>query len=175
MTAVVERRRAYGGHHSSRMLSDVWLTPRWILDALGVFDLDPCAAPGWPTAKRHILLPADGLAADWGEGRVFLNPPYSREAVKWIAKLADHGQGTALVFARTETAWFVDQVWRRASALLFLHGRVRFLLPDGTPYHDNAGAPSVLAAYGQADAEVLRGCSLPGSYVPGWTNTGVAR
>lgn len=163
-------KKAIGGHHSSRMISDVWLTPPWILDALGAFDLDPCAAPEprhRATAVRHISRPDDGLAADW-DGRVWLNPPYSREAVRWITKLADHGRGTALVFARTETSWFVDQVWRRASALLFLHGRVRFLTADGTPYHDNAGAPSVLVAYGQHDADILAGSGLSGTYVPAW-------
>ena len=25
--------------------SDNWYTPRWIIDALGPFDCDPCAAP----------------------------------------------------------------------------------------------------------------------------------
>jgi hypothetical protein len=164
---VAKVRRAYGGHHSSRMLSDVWLTPRHILDALGEFDLDPCAAPGWPTARRHILLPENGLRVGWA-GRCWVNPPYSREAVHRIARLADHGLGTALVFARTETAWFVEHVWSRASALLFLHGRVRFLAADGSPYHDNAGAPSVLVAYGRADADVLRDCGLRGSFVPAW-------
>ena len=32
--------------------SEVWITPPWILRALGPFDLDPCAADQqpWPTA-----------------------------------------------------------------------------------------------------------------------------
>lgn len=157
-----------GGPQSSRMRSDVWLTPPHILAALGSFDLDPCAAPQprpWATAARHICLPDDGLSAEWA-GRVWLNPPYSREARTWIARLATHGHGTALVFARTETGWFVEHVWRRASGLLFLHGRVRFCRLDGRPA-DNAGAPSVLVAYGPADATVLAGCGLDGTYVPG--------
>jgi len=166
------KKKAIGGHQSSCMLSDTWLTPPWILDALGDFDLDPCAAPLprlRPTAARHITRPDNGLSATW-HGRIWLNPPYSREAVRWITKLADHGEGTALVFARTETSWFVNQVWQRASSLLFLHGRVRFLTADGTPYHDNAGAPSVLAAYGQRDADILARCGLAGTYVPAWSN-----
>jgi hypothetical protein len=46
----------------------IWLTPKFILDALGPFDLDPCAAPSprpWPTALNHIELPEDGLKASW--------------------------------------------------------------------------------------------------------------
>jgi hypothetical protein len=159
-----------GGYQSSRMLTDAWLTPRYILDALGDFDLDPCAASvprPWPTAARHICLPMDGLSVPW-TGRVWLNPPYSREARKWIAKLAEHGHGTALTFARTETSWFVNYIWRRAHALLFLHGRVQFCRPDGYP-NDNAGAPSVLVAYGEQDARVLDHCGLKGTYVNGWS------
>lgn len=163
--------RAIGSHHSSRMQSDTWLTPPEILSALGSFDLDPCAAPDprpWPTARVHIAHPDDGLAAEW-RGRVWLNPPYSREAVKWITRLADHGSGTALVFARTEARWFVEHVWRRASALLFLHGRVHFHRADGTRSADNAGAPSVLVAYGTEDADLLAESGLNGSLVSNWS------
>jgi hypothetical protein len=172
VTATIpNKRRAIGGHHSARMITDTWLTPRWILDPLGRFDLDPCAAPDprlWPTAARHITRPDNGLTQPWA-GRVWLNPPYSREAVRWLARLADHGHGTGLIFARTETTWFQRQVWQRATGLLFLAGRVRFLLADGSEYHDNAGAPSVLVAYGRTDADVLAGSGLPGVYVSAWT------
>lgn len=154
-----------GSHQSARMVSDTWLTPPAILDALGPFDLDPCAAPEprpWPTAARHIALPDDGLTAPW-KGRVWLNPPYSREASLWLARLADHGHGTALVFARTETAWFVQHVWQRASLLLFLAGRVTFHRADGSRARANSGAPSVLAAYGEEDAERLASSGLAGA------------
>lgn len=52
--------------------SQTWLTPKWILEPLGAFDLDPCAAPSprpWDTAANHIELPTDGLASGWA-GRV---------------------------------------------------------------------------------------------------------
>lgn len=157
-----------GGIQSARMQTGVWLTPRWILDALGAFNLDPCAAPdpaAWPTADRHIALPEDGLSAPWF-GRVWLNPPYNIHARKWLARLANHGTGTALIFARTDTTWFADHVFARASALLFLRGRVRFHRPDGVLARDNAGAPSVLAAYGIRDADLLAASGLPGTYIP---------
>jgi hypothetical protein len=163
-------RGTIGGLQSSRMITDTWLTPPHILDALGSFDLDPCAAPEprpWATARHHIALPDDGLAHDW-RGRVWLNPPYSRQAVRWIERLADHGTGTALIFARTETSWFVDQIWRRADALLFLAGRVFFHRSDGSRAADNGGAPSALVAYGADDAARLASCGLPGSFVSGW-------
>lgn len=149
--------------------TETWLTPPHILDALGPFDLDPCAAPEprpWPTAARHITLPDDGLAQDWN-GRVWLNPPYGRAVAGWISKLADHGRGTALLFARTDVAWFGEHVWPRASALLFLRGRLKFHKADGskTVGAANSGAPSVLIAYGADDAEHLRECGLDGMYV----------
>jgi hypothetical protein len=156
-----------GSHQSSLMISDTWLTPPEILGALGPFDLDPCAAPEprpWPTAARHICLPDDGLAAAWS-GRVWLNPPYSREALAWLRKMAAHGHGTALTFARTETGWFAETIWQAATAVLFLHGRLYFHRADGSRANANAGAPSVLAAYGEHDAERLRNSGLPGTYV----------
>jgi len=158
-----------GGHQSARMGSGVWLTPRFILDSLGMFDLDPCAAPDpdvWPTARHHICPPVDGLTESWA-GRVWLNPPYNRHAQAWIARLADHGRGTALLFARTDTGWFADNVLdhRNATALLFLRGRVKFVRPITLDAPDNGGAPSVLVAYGPADAAQLKASGLRGSYV----------
>jgi len=156
--------RAMGSHQSARAESTTWLTPPHITENLGEFDLDPCAAPNWPTAKRHIILPEDGLKAEW-HGRVWLNPPYGMEAWTWLDKLAAHGQGTALVFARTETAGFVQQVWNKATAVKFLHGRLHFHRPDGTRAKANSGAPSVLVAYGLADAVQLAHSPLAGTYL----------
>lgn len=159
--------RAMGSHQSARAKTTTWLTPPDLIDALGPFDLDPCAAPSprpWSTAARHIELPEDGLAADWA-GHVWLNPPYSHEAWRWLSKLADHGDGIALVFARTETAGFVSEVWGKATALLFIHGRLHFHHADGTRADANSGAPSVLVAYGEPAAERLERAVLAGSFV----------
>jgi hypothetical protein len=162
--------RAMGSHQNAAAGSDVWLTPPDLLARLGPFDLDPCAAPEprpWPTAREHYTADVDGLRQPW-HGRVFLNPPYSRMGT-WLARLADHaeagGHGTALIFARTETRAFHAQVWRRATALLFLEGRLHFHHPDGRRAPENAGAPSVLVAYGAHDAEALASCGIPGAYV----------
>jgi phage N-6-adenine-methyltransferase len=154
------------GHQSARMKSDTWLTPPEIIKALGEFDLDPCCPPvmPWPTAAKYYSKVDDGLSQEW-EGRVWLNPPYSKEAVKWLRKLADHGQGTALVFARTETAWFFETVWRKATSVLFLEGRLYFHLPDGSKADGNAGAPSCLVAYGEVDDELLISSGIRGHYV----------
>lgn len=144
----------------------VWLTPPEILAALGPFDLDPCAAPSprpWPTAARHIELPDDGLAAEWS-GRVWLNPPYGKHTGDWLAKLAGHNNGIALVFARTDTRMFRDHVWGKVAGLLFLDRRPHFHLPDGTRAKGNSGGPLVLLAYGASNAIALQRCGLPGHY-----------
>lgn len=156
---------AMGSHQSAVMKSDTWLTPPEIIRALGRFDLDPCCPPvmPWPTADYMLNERDDGLATKW-YGRVWLNPPYSRDAVKWMRKLAKHGRGTALVFARTETEWFFETVWRAATSVLFLEGRIHFHLPCGTRAKANAGAPSCLVAYGERDDEALFTSGIAGYY-----------
>jgi hypothetical protein len=152
------------------MATDVWLTPRHILDALGQFDLDPCAAPDpdlWPTATRHITLPTNGLTEPW-HGRVWLNPPYGAGVWYWVNRLRQHGTGTTLIFARTETSGFVEHVWKAADAVLFLHGRQHFHHADGTRAAMNAGAPSCLIAYGEQDADALARSDLDGTFVSNW-------
>jgi hypothetical protein len=164
-------------HQSARAKSTTYLTPREILAPLGAFDLDPCAAPSprpWPTADRHIELPENGLAAEW-TGRVWCNPPFGREAAAWLAKMALHGNGIALVPARTETAMFYRSVWGMAAGMLFLRGRPHFCAgADCTVRHGsktihvrwgerfpfNSGAPIALIAYGESNASVLQRSGL---------------
>ncbi|SDT85680.1 DNA N-6-adenine-methyltransferase [Gordonia westfalica] len=163
-----------GSHQCATTGDDVWLTPPHVLDALGPFDLDPCAAPAeanWTTARHHYRLPDDGLTLPW-EGRVWCNPPYSN-VWRWLDRLANHGTGTALIFARTETAGFQAQVWRRATAVLFLEGRLTFHHRDGSKAAANSGAPSCLVAYGTDDAGRLLDSGLPGAFVHGWSITAV--
>jgi hypothetical protein len=95
---------------------------------------------------------------------VWLNPPYAHWG-RWLHRLAEHDQGTALIFARTETALWFRHVWPRASALLFLRGRLAFHRVDGTRARASAGAPSVLVAYGTDDADRLRTAPLAGRFV----------
>ena len=145
----------------------VWLTPPEILAALGPFDLDPCAAPEprpWPTAAQHIGLPDDGLAANW-RGRVWCNPPFGAQTGAWLARMAQHGDGIALCFARTDTAMFQRWVWPYASAVMFLAGRPHFHRPDGTRASGNSGGPICLVAYGPGNAAALRNSGLRGAIV----------
>ncbi len=166
----VTKSKGVGGHQRGyRGHSDDWLTPPNITKTLGPFDLDPCASEDqpWATAQTHWTITHDGLARPW-RGRVWLNPPYGPDTWKWLARLAEHGQGSALIFARTETKQFHRLVWESAQGLLFLEGRLHFHHPKtGQRSKFNAGAPSVLVAYGLPDAAFLKNTAevLRGHYV----------
>ena len=164
----ISRRKkdGYAGHERNGMTND-WLTPKYILSALGKFDLDPCAALGqpWPTAKRQLTIKDDGLKKTW-QGRVWLNPPYGDRTGLWLAKMATHRDGIALVYARTETQMFFDSVWGKANGIFFFKGRVSFCRADGTTAAEVAGAPSVLVSFdsgaSRRNHSCLKNCQLEG-------------
>lgn len=140
------------GYHTT----DSWITPRWLIDRLGPFDMDPCACDPqpWPCAQEQYT--ENGLLLPWN-GFVWLNPPYGNQTGAWLNRLALHGSGIALVFARTETRAFFENVWPFASCLLFLRGRLTFHRPSGeaAPEGHNSGGPSVLIAYGDHARSIL--------------------
>lgn len=143
---------------SSKQYKNEWMTPPNIVKTLGPFDLDP-AMPRpkqrpWNTAVKHYTVDDNGLMQPWN-GRVWLNPPYGKDMDKWLAKMVRHGNGILLTFARTDTPLFFDYIWHRATALLFIKGRLYFYHTDGKRAVHNAGAPSVLAAYGEYNALIL--------------------
>ena len=154
-------RRSLSGHQSAAAKSDEWLTPPELLAALGRFDLDPCSPVNrpWPTAARHYTINDNGLLQPW-HGREFCNPPFGREAIHWLRRMRDHGNGIALIPARTETAMFHETVWGHADAVLFLRSRPHFHTVDGRRAPFNSGAPICLVAYGAANTAALRASGL---------------
>ncbi|TAE86266.1 MAG: adenine methyltransferase, partial [Bacteroidetes bacterium] len=56
-------------------------------------------------------------------------------------------------------------VWNDASGILFVKGRIRFYhvsgVEGGTP-----GAPSVIVAYGNNNAEILKNAGIDGKFIP---------
>ena len=142
-----------------------WFTPGYIIDALGSFDLDPCTS-----REAKILNPIaitnytyDGLINDW-IGRVWCNPPYGKKTFEWIKKLAAHGNGIALIFARTETKGFHSEIWEKADAVFFFEGRLKFYHKDGSQ-GGTANAPSCLVAYGRGNVLAVRNSGLKGKLV----------
>lgn len=147
--------------------SQEWYTPKYILDALGPFDLDPCSPMDRPfdTARKHYTKFDDGLCKPW-VGRVWLNPPY-KDIKTWMRCMAWHGNGIALTFNRLGTHWFDEVVVPYCSALFFLTNRLKFIPGDGGEA-GTAPQNSVLIAY-DARGEwrnnlVLKTCRLPGNF-----------
>jgi hypothetical protein len=160
-------RKGMGGHElPNRGETNDWLTPPSIIETLGPFDLDPCTpwSMPWRTASLMLTEFDDGLWFPW-RGRVWLNPPYGPDTGDWLERLAAHGHGTALIFARTETAAWHKHVWPKATAITFLDGRLHFHRPSGERAKLNAGAPSALVAYGHEDADRLRQAGSLGATV----------
>lgn len=155
-----------GSHQAAIGASQSWITPKWILDALGPFDLDPCECVPQPWKCATIGYTEAGLEQPWF-GRVWLNPPFDRRVVGlWMSRMANHGNGVALVHARTEAEWF-EPIWSSADGILFLADRLHFHHPDGTRAKANSGAPAVLAAFGKSNVEALK--SIKGALVTGWS------
>lgn len=164
--------RAQGFTHESSINESVeWYTPPEIFDALGLtFDLDPCSpGPGKsyvPTLK-HYTIEDDGLTSPW-QGSCWVNPPYGPHTKVWMEKLAAHGDGMALVFARTDVKWFQEH-GVKADMVCFVSSRIRFYqgsvdVQGGTP-----GAGSMILAYGEKCAAALAASGLGACFtlVPG--------
>jgi hypothetical protein len=173
-----------GSHQTTIGKSQVHITPKWIIDALGPFDLDPCAAHPrpWDCAKKNLSERDNGFSYKWlTEQLIWLNPPFNRYGVEeWLTRLALHGNGIALLHARTETAWF-RVCWKHASGIFFLHQRVIFCKPDGSPQTTlkgevaNSGAPVCFVAFGDLAYGRLLRCHLEGTLVTEWKNFGSPR
>jgi len=131
--------------------SDEYYTPEQYHKPLGQFEFDPCAGPISSIATINNRA-ANGLEIEWN-GRVWLNPPYSKKCKPlFLNKLAQHGMGTALVPASTDTKWFSDAV-HEASSVLLITGRINFTRPGGKRSKNSGG--SAYFTYGRMDAEML--------------------
>lgn len=114
-------------------------------------------------ASQHYTVMDNGLQKPWF-GRVWCNPPYGRETFKWIEKLASHGSGIALIFARTETRGFHAQIWGKAHSVFFFKGRLSFYRVDGGR-GNAANAPSCLVSYSSYDTKKIECSGLVGKLV----------
>jgi DNA N-6-adenine-methyltransferase (Dam) len=140
--------------------TDDWLTDPTIVKSLGPFDLDPACPKRmpWKTATTMWTKGDGALERDWS-GFVWLNPPFSRWEA-WIAKLAHHRTGIALLPARTETCGFFLHVWPKASAICFVRGRVSFYSLGGIRSRDNCGFAICLVAFGIEASSRLKSCKF---------------
>lgn len=158
-----------GSHQQSVGKSQDHISPKRIITATGPYDLDPCAAIVRPWDCARVNWTSHGLERDWF-GFVYLNPPFNRYIVgSWIAKLAQHNNGIALLHARSEAAWF-EPIWQQAAAILFMADRIKFCRPDGSEQPANSGAPPVLAAFGDEAVLRLHRSGIGGALVTHWHN-----
>lgn len=160
------RSKGMSGHQSAAAKNYEWLTPPSIINALGTFDLDPCApvTRPWSTALNHFTIEDDGLNKYW-DGRVWLNPPFGKYALQWMKKMGQHDNGIALLPARTETAMFQQYIFPVAASILFIKGRPHFHYVTGKRAPFNSGAPIVLISYGDENINKLEHCGIEGKHV----------
>lgn len=148
---------ALNEHNSSIGKNDEWITPKYILDKLGCFDLDPCAAihMPWETANHVYTIEDDGLNKKWF-GRVWLNPPFNRNVRHlWMKKMSEHNNGIMLIPAALETIPFKQYVFGKCSGILALNKRPKFHYVDGKQAEGNIGGTVCLVAYGENNLDIL--------------------
>lgn len=142
------------GGAAQTSLRDDWRTPRAIFDALHAefrFTVDAAANERNHLLPRYWTRETDAFAQDWRGERVWCNPPYGRDAGRWIRKFAEAAQGgaeivVALLPARTDTRAFHAHLYRKPNVeLRFLPGRLRFGHPDTGAEMSPAPFPSMIA------------------------------
>lgn len=77
---------------------------------------------------------------------MFCNPPYGRAIADWVRKSYEESRkpGTTVVMlipSRTDTAYFHDWIFGKASEVRFLRGRLKFTDEDGNG-EGRGGAPA---------------------------------
>lgn len=146
------------GHWESTGQSDEWYTPAYVFDALGCrFDLDVAHPEATVThVPAKDLITSDSLETDWF-GYVWMNPPFGgRNSLKpWLDKFFDHGNGIALTPDRTSAPWWQEAA-RKADAILFIDGKIRFIKPCGSEGKSPSNGTTLLAAGEKAVAALRR-------------------
>ena len=131
-----------------------WCTPPDFfaeLDREFHFELDPASTDKSAKCAKHFTPDDDGLKQDWGGYRVFCNPPYGRAIADWVRKGYEESRkpGTTVVMlipSRTDTAYFHDWIFGKASEVRFLRGRLKFTDEDGNG-EDAAPFPSAVIVW----------------------------
>lgn len=166
----INRKSIIMGHYwissGRRLASDEWFTPRWIIDGLGSFDLDPCTSDKrpWDISATNYTLADDGLSKVW-IGRVWVNPPFGKPLSQWISRLSKHGNGIGLMPLRsTDARWFHESIWNTSTAVFFILGRIKFCGADG---RQSGSCPhaSLLVAFGKENAAALRKANFAGKFL----------
>jgi phage N-6-adenine-methyltransferase len=132
--------------------SDEWGTPEDFFHKLNrryKFTLDPCSSHKNKKCQSYYTIEDDGLTKDWGNERVFVNPPYG-DIKKWVEKSYRAAQEGAFVVmlipARTDTKYWHDYVMK-SSRVYFVKGRLKF--DNGSEKKNAAPFPSAVVVFGE--------------------------
>jgi len=141
-------------------LTDECYTPSHITErvhrCLGAIDLDPAScevANRTVGAARFYTKAEDGFMKPWA-GRVFLNPPYTKNQVtRWVKRLGaayeDGDVASAVLLCNSAPGYdWWEQLWEERPVVV-LRRRLTFLQEDGTPYPDHHKKGQTVAYYGR--------------------------
>jgi hypothetical protein len=138
------------------MSSTTWITPQWLIDSIGLSDLDPC---GYKLNGEFVVQCAhesyslqdfqNGLNLPW-HGSVYCNPPYN-DTKTWMKKCRLHHQATnedviMLIKPSFGTQYFYDEM-QHSTGIVLMKDRLRFLDGTGTDV-GMAHFPTILVAFG---------------------------
>ena len=139
--------------------NDTLQTPKYIIDALGPFDLDPCSGENtvmgrvnWWDGRNE-----DGLKSDWF-GFVWCNPPFSQKK-QWIDKMIQHYNGILILPERGSAPWF-GPLAESAGKYFVMGKKINFI---GGSSSNNIG--SVLFPFGGNAVNRIKNSGLPGHFV----------
>ena len=120
--------------YAPRAMHPSWETPAHIFAALDRefdFTLDAAASAENAKCEHYFDEQTDGLAQDWGNYRVGVNPPYGDANLRaWVRKAHEASQLGAIVVAfvpvNASSRWWNDYA-PLASEIRWVRGRVRFV------------------------------------------------
>ncbi len=112
------------------------------------FELDPCAETD-NLGIRYYTIKDNGLEQSWNESVCYVNPPYGSEQKKWIEKALKEKKSVSvfLIPARVDTKLWQDVIFKKASKICFLKGRVSFIDPKTKKKTNPSPFPSALVLF----------------------------
>lgn len=134
-------------------------TPKYIIDALGPFDLDPCSCEDTTIGKINWWdgRYENGLRKYWS-GFVWCNPPFSQKEI-WIKLMMKHNNGILILPERGSAPWFGPLA--KSAGMYFVMGKkINFV---GGSSSNNVG--SVLFPFGKEAIRRIQNSGLPGHLV----------
>ena len=139
--------------------NDCLQTPKWVVDELGIIDLDPCAAVDTSIGIVNYRLEEGkcGLSKDWF-GFVYCNPPFSQKE-EWGKMMIEHGNGILILPERGSAPWF-GPLAEAAGYYWVMGKKINFV---GGPSSNNLG--SCLFLFGDEAKRRILKSKLPGHLV----------